>query len=56
VHHPNRPSINGWRTALQGTEAAVYSVFFTAIPFLPWCVLWLYRYARWRQHRRSLPT
>jgi len=56
VHDPHRPDISGWRTALQGTEAAVYSVFFTAILLLPWCVLWLYRYARWRQHRRSLPT
>jgi hypothetical protein len=56
VHDPHRPSISGWRTALEGTEAGVYSVFFAAILFLPWCVLWLYRYARWRQHRRSLPT
>ena len=55
VHDPHRPSISGWRTALQGTKAAVYSAFFTAILFLPWCVLWLYRYARW-QYRRSLPT
>jgi hypothetical protein len=56
VHDPHRPSISGWRTALQGTEAGVYSVFFAAILVLPWCVLWLYRYARWRQHRRSPPT
>ena len=56
VHDPHSPSISGWRTALHGTEAAVYSIFFTAILALPWCVLWLYRYARWRQHRRSLPT
>ncbi len=56
VHDPRRPNISGWRTALQGTEAAVYSVFFIAILVLLWCVLWLYRYARWRQHRRSLPT
>ena len=56
VHDPRRPSINGWRTALEGLKAGVYSVFFVAILFLPWCVLWLYRYARWRLHRRSLPT
>jgi hypothetical protein len=56
LHDPQRPSISGWRTALEGLKAGVYSVFFVAILFLPWCVLWLYRYARWRQHRRSLST
>ena len=56
VHDPHRPSISGWRTALEGLEAGVYSVFFVAILFLPWCVLRLYRYARWRLLRRSLPT
>jgi hypothetical protein len=56
VHDPHAPSISGWRTALQGTKAEVYGVFFAAILVVPCCILWLYRYARWKQYRRSLPT
>src|SRR5262245_52056476 len=56
LHDPHRPTISGWRTALQGTIIGVDSFVFVALLFLPWCVLWLYRYVRWRQHRRSLPT
>ena len=56
MHDPQRPGISGWRTALQGTEADIHSgvTLFALVSFC--CLFWLYRYARWRRHRRSLAT
>jgi hypothetical protein len=53
VHDGYRPSNSAWRTALHGTEAEVYGVMFASFLVLSWCMLSLYRYARWTQRRRS---
>lgn len=53
VHDRYSPSTSAWRTALHGMEAGVYGSLFAAGLFIPWCILSLYRYARWSQRRRS---
>jgi hypothetical protein len=53
VYDRDSPSTNFWQTALVDMEAGVFGSVFAAGLVLPWCILSLYRYVRWRQHRRS---
>ena len=53
VYDRDSPSTNFWQTALIGMEAGVFGSVFAAGLVVPWCILSLYRYVRWRQYRRS---
>ena len=54
VYDRDSPSTNFWQTALIGMEAGVFGSVLAASFVIPWCLLSLYRYARWSQRRRSL--
>ena len=51
VYDRDSPSTNVWQTALIGMEAGVFGSVFAVGLIIPWCILSLYRYARWRQYR-----
>jgi hypothetical protein len=53
VYDRDSPSNNYWQTALIRMEARVFAAVFVAGLVIPWCILSLYRYLRWRQHRGS---
>jgi hypothetical protein len=53
VYDRDSPSTNFWQAALIGMEAGVFGSVFAAGLVIPWCIFSLYRYVRWRQHRRS---